>query len=112
MYSTISGALQFHDGMGFLTSHSLLTNTFEFSLQKVNPKLALPYWDFTIEPSSFGGAPPDELEPQSKSPVLQETWFGSSDPEDGMVRLGADGTRALGRAYSQSSVCIAPACRQ
>ncbi|CAM9241247.1 unnamed protein product, partial [Hapterophycus canaliculatus] len=39
----------FHDGIGFLTSHSLISNTFEFSLQAVNPKLSLPYWDWTID---------------------------------------------------------------
>ncbi|CAN0324516.1 unnamed protein product, partial [Laminaria digitata] len=42
----------FHDGLGFLVTHSLITNTFEFSLQLVNPKLTVPYWDFTMETTS------------------------------------------------------------
>lgn len=65
----------------------MLSNTFEYSLQRVNPKLSLPYWDFTIEKSTRGGNTPDKIEPQSDSPILQEDWFGSNDPEDGMVRL-------------------------
>lgn len=75
---------QFHDGLGFLTTHSMVSNTFEHSLQLVNPKLTLPYWDWTIE----------ELEAQSasvngemviKSPLFQESWFGTADPDDYMV---------------------------
>ncbi|CAN0536085.1 unnamed protein product, partial [Laminaria digitata] len=42
----------FHDGLGFLVTHSLITNTFESSLQLVNPKLTVPYWDFTMETTS------------------------------------------------------------
>lgn len=73
----------------------MLSNTFEYSLQRVNPKLTLPYWDFTIEKSSSGGNTPDKIEPQSESPILQEEWFGSNDPEDGMVRL-FDPVKSLG----------------
>lgn len=76
---------QFHDGMGFLTSHSQLTNTLEYSLQLVNPKLTLPYWDFTIETSSAGGHS-EEREPQIKSPLFQSSWFGSVDTHDYQVR--------------------------
>lgn len=78
---------QFHDGLGFLTNHALLSNTFEYSLQQVNPKLTLPYWDFTIESSTAGGSEGENiLESQMKTPVLQESWFGTVDPEDNMVR--------------------------
>ncbi len=75
---------QFHDGMGFLTTHSMLSNTFEYSLQLVNPKLTLPYWDWTIEEldaerESVNG------EMIIKSPVFQESWFGTADPDDYVV---------------------------
>lgn len=78
---------QFHDGLGFLTSHSLLTNTFEFSLQQVNPKLTVPYWDFTIESSTTGGAHPEHLESQDLSPMFDSSWFGSHDPTDMQVKI-------------------------
>lgn len=75
---------QFHDGLGFLTSHSLISNTFEYSLQRVNPKLTLPYWDFTIEDfeaeKSF-----DDDDLKIVSPIFQESWFGSADPDDNIV---------------------------
>ncbi|CAN0136794.1 unnamed protein product, partial [Ectocarpus sp. 8 AP-2014] len=75
----------FHDGLGFLTSHSLISNTFEYSLQRVNPKLTLPYWDFTIEDfeaeKSF-----DDDDLKIVSPIFQESWFGSADPDDNIVR--------------------------
>lgn len=79
--------LQFHEGLGFLTSHALLTNTFEASLQLVNPKLTVPYWDFTIEKSSLGGNTADKNEPQMDSPIFTESWFGGFDTEDFMVSL-------------------------
>ena len=79
---------QFHDGLGFMTSHSLLTNTFEYSLQIVNPKLTVPYWDFTIESSTWGGNTEDITEPQANSPLFASEWFGSSDPDDGQVKYG------------------------
>ncbi|CAM9789553.1 unnamed protein product, partial [Scytosiphon promiscuus] len=82
----------FHDGIGFLTSHSLISNTFEFSLQTVNPKLSLPYWDWTI----------DEIDAQNSgvtnsgtgtgividSPIFTPEWFGSTDPDDHLVKDG------------------------
>lgn len=64
----------------------MVSNTFESSLQAVNPKLTLPYWDFTIESSSSGGAglglPNAALH---KSPLFQESWFGTVDPKDDQV---------------------------
>lgn len=76
---------QFHDGLGFLISHSLLTNTFEYSLQLVNPKLTLPYWDFTFESSTMGGASEDVNEPQSHSEMFTPKYFGSHDGSDQQV---------------------------
>ncbi|CAM9655020.1 unnamed protein product [Pylaiella littoralis] len=75
----------FHDGLGFLTTHSLLSNTFEYSLQRVNPKLTLPYWDWTIEELEAQAASVDG-EIVIKSPLFQETWFGTADPDDYVVK--------------------------
>lgn len=80
------GLRKFHDGLGFLTSHALITNTFEYSLQRVNPKLTVPYWDFTIETSSsFVKSAKDSTEPQASSPLFDPAWFGTSDHDDNMV---------------------------
>ncbi|CAM9999705.1 unnamed protein product, partial [Ectocarpus fasciculatus] len=78
----------FHDGLGFLTNHAVISNTFEASLQTVNPKLTLPYWDFTIETSSSGSNGEDAFQPQTKSELFQESWFGTVDPTDNMVKDG------------------------
>ncbi|CBN79226.1 ortho-aminophenol oxidase [Ectocarpus siliculosus] len=78
----------FHDGLGFLTSHIVITNTFEASLQAVNPKLTLPYWDFTIETSTAGTKGDGGYQSQTKSDLFQESWFGTADPTDGQVKDG------------------------
>ena len=81
-------ARQFHDGLGFMTNHAMISNTFEYSLQKVNPKLTLPYWDFTIDGSSAGGAMMGEevSSAQEYSEIFSPTWFGTHDEGDYMVR--------------------------
>ncbi len=38
-----------HEGLGFLPQHMKLTNMFEEAIQAVDPAVALPYWDFTID---------------------------------------------------------------
>ncbi|CAN0546478.1 unnamed protein product, partial [Ectocarpus sp. 12 AP-2014] len=75
----------FHDGLGFLTNHIAITNTFEASLQAVNPKLTLPYWDFTIETSTAGSNGDGAYQSQTKSELFQESWFGTVDPTDNQV---------------------------
>ncbi|CAM9834525.1 unnamed protein product [Ascophyllum nodosum] len=85
----------FHDGLGFMTSHSLLTNTFEYSLQIVNPKLTLPYWDFTIESSTLGGNTEGITEPQTNSPLFTSEWFGRNDPDDVQLKDGRWGRTAI-----------------
>jgi hypothetical protein len=37
-----------HDGLGFLTNHGAQTVQFEQALQAVNPRVSVPYWDYTI----------------------------------------------------------------
>jgi len=38
-----------HEGLGFVTQHIKLSNMFELSMQSVNPKVTLPYWEYTID---------------------------------------------------------------
>ena len=67
-------------------SHSLVTNTFEFSLQRVNPKLTVPYWDFTIEGTAAANLAYDPKIPFTRTELLNPSWFGTADLEDNMVR--------------------------
>lgn len=71
-----------------MTNHAMITNTFEYSLQTVNPKLTLPYWDFTIDGSSAGGVSMGESvsSAQEYSELFSSEWFGTYDEDDNMVR--------------------------
>ncbi|CAN0120149.1 unnamed protein product, partial [Discosporangium mesarthrocarpum] len=40
---------RFHDGIGFIVAHTMISNVFEEALQVVNPRVTLPYWDFTMD---------------------------------------------------------------
>lgn len=91
-------ASQFHEGLGFLTNHGLLTNTFEYSLQQVNPKLTVPYWDFTIEGSVIGDSGKNDIVDLllDESPIFQESWFGTFDRRDNMVGYSPRGVGCAG----------------
>lgn len=41
-----------HDGLGFMTMHSGLSYIFEKSIQSVDPSVAMPYWDWTVDVTS------------------------------------------------------------
>ena len=75
------------DGIGFGITHSMVTMMFEGSLQLVNPKLSLPYWDFTIEGAKieedFDG---DYSRLTEASELWSPDWFGGVDPQDFQVR--------------------------
>ncbi|CAN0234756.1 unnamed protein product [Pylaiella littoralis] len=97
----------FHDGLGFLIGHSMISNTFEYSLQLVNPKLTLPYWDFTI----------DGVEAQTSSvdgevvvspPLFQESWFGTADPADNVVKDGRWAYTVIPALYDSNPGNIIP----
>jgi len=58
-----------HEGKGFVSSHVVMTNMLETSLQLVDSAVTVPYWDFTIEKAT-GVEVYD-------SPMFQATSFGS-----------------------------------
>jgi len=43
----------FHQGVGFLAQHAKITRLFELSLQAVDPTIAMPFWDSSIEMAQF-----------------------------------------------------------
>ncbi|CAM9515381.1 unnamed protein product [Scytosiphon promiscuus] len=82
-----------HDGIGFGITHSMVTMMFENSLQLINPMLALPYWDFTIEGAvvdlEFDG---DYTRLAEASPLWGPDWFGGVDTSDYQVKDGRWGS--------------------
>jgi hypothetical protein len=63
---------QWHDDAGMMNHHAALTLEFEQAMQAVNPKVALPYWDFTID----AHAQQYEGTPWQDSVVFSNDWFG------------------------------------
>ena len=71
-----------HDGMGFLTGHNAITNEFEQNLQRIDPSVSIPYWDYTIDMHHVLGAD-KKFSVFYQSPVFMEDWFGPmGDPDD------------------------------
>lgn len=70
-----------HDGLGFLTQHVAVSNSYEFALQVVDPAVTLPYWDFTEDWAMFNqtGEGPESLWTMD---VWHEDYFGSSIGSD------------------------------
>ncbi|KAK9722824.1 hypothetical protein K7432_002363 [Basidiobolus ranarum] len=65
-----------HSTPAFFPWHRNFIKTFELALQKVNPKVTLPYWDWTL----------DSQAPE-KSPIW--TWFGGNGrKKDGCLITG------------------------
>ncbi|CAM9521680.1 unnamed protein product [Ascophyllum nodosum] len=46
--------LRYHAGLQFLTSHAAFGLTMERSLQAVNPRVSLPFWDYMIDATELG----------------------------------------------------------
>ena len=62
----------YHDGLQFLTSHPMFSLMVEKTMQNINPKLTLPYWDFLVEGKEYGAD-------FYKSFVYGNDYFGSVD---------------------------------
>ncbi|CAM9975327.1 unnamed protein product [Ectocarpus fasciculatus] len=67
-----------HAGAGFVTSHIAVSLMYEQSLQAINPSIALPYWDFTIEGTFF------DWSNFRSSSIFSDDWFGSAAPQNRM----------------------------
>ena len=76
VYISLTLYLLHIQGTGFTTSHFTLHNMYEQSLQSINPSIALPYWDFTIESTMF--------EPSTfrDSIIFAEGWFGDGSADN------------------------------
>jgi len=58
----------FHDGAGIATTHVSFTLYFEQSIQSVDPKVALPYWEYTLDNYLYNSS--------SDSVIWGKDWFG------------------------------------
>ncbi|CAM9308836.1 unnamed protein product, partial [Hapterophycus canaliculatus] len=65
-----------HDGAGFVTSHIAISLMYEQSLQAINPSIALPYWDFTVEGTLM------DWSNFRTSSIFSDDWFGSAAPQN------------------------------
>jgi hypothetical protein len=72
-----------HQGPGFVTSHMAYTLMFEQALQSVNPKISIPYWDFTLESTFY------EPDTWRNSPVFSSDWFGEASPDNELHTVSA-----------------------
>ncbi|CAM9130826.1 unnamed protein product [Heterosigma akashiwo] len=71
----------YHDGFGFLQHHGAITILFEQSLQAINPKIAMPYWDYIYDMEQFSQAGKGFLG-FNNGELFSKDFFGSTDGDN------------------------------
>lgn len=99
-----------HDGMGIITQHVSMTNEFELALQSVNPAVAVPYWDFTIDAAKITlnaengtGLPNDIGSIFRDSEIFTKSFFGKTESSSHRVEAGRFANMTLPRDYNFST---------
>lgn len=97
--------------MGFTVSHSLLTLMFEQSMRLVNPKLSLPYWDYTVEgylvDKYYDG---DFTRINDVTQIFSDEWFGAV--EGNQVCIHQSGVAGQLKSYGMPvKVVLVSKCR-
>jgi len=90
IHNNMAGAKEcdhFHNGLGFSNHHVAFTLLFEKSLQSINPKVTVPYWDYTIEAHYVYNANGD-IHAWRSSIAFDDDWFGSASPKDYIIDSG------------------------
>lgn len=62
-----------HDNAGLMTHHMAFTLELEQSLQAIDPRVSVPYWDYSLDAEVYGTDWKDSI-------VFDETWFGEASP--------------------------------
>ena len=75
-----------HDGIGFLTMHVGLALSLEQALQAVDPRVALPYWDYTIDKYLYDNGNWTSM--KGDSPLWQDDWFGDTNAVNTTITAG------------------------
>ena len=68
----------FHDGAGFLNSHVAINLELERAIQVVDPAIALPYWDYTIEAAAVNTT--GNLSRWRESSIFSPDFLGTLRP--------------------------------
>jgi len=79
-----------HDGYGFLPQHAAMTLAFEQSLQAVNPRVALHYWDYVrdVEATLAERGGEADFTDFVNSELFSAEWFGATDRETHAIADG------------------------
>ena len=84
-------------GYAFLNSHSSLNMMLEQSVQAINPRLSLPYWDYTLDAAKLTSKyqTPDGVVKNDgnllriwRSNVFSADYFGTPNSESGVIQDG------------------------
>lgn len=94
-----------HDGLGLPTQHISLTMEFELAIQSVTPRLAVPYWDYTIDSAKIQNRHPSNYFASissifHESELFTEDFYGYSDKETHYVTEGRFSNVRVTRDYS------------
>ncbi len=73
-----------HDGGGIITHHTAFTLQCEQSLQAIDPTIAMPYWEYSMDGELYTDYTWVDSE------VFQSDWFGAASPdnEDHVITSG------------------------
>lgn len=76
-----------HDGRGFIVGHLYMEAYFEQSLQAVDPRVAMHYLDYgkLFSSDQFKTHLAKSQDGGSYTALFSDQWFGSSDPETGLL---------------------------
>lgn len=70
---TLEGCTPYHGSDSFLTAHAAFMLEMEQNLQRIDSKIALPFWDFSLDDTLYGHSWFEQSE------IFRPGWFGSGD---------------------------------
>ena len=87
-----------HDDAGLMTHHMAFTLELEQSLQAINGRISVPYWEYSLDAYILGDNWQD-------SQIFNESWFGATSP-GGKMKTVTEGrwaytpVKSMARSYS------------
>ena len=116
LHNTLSGqddCDHLHGGLGFLTQHAAMTHSFELSLQSIDSRLSMPYWDYSIDAARSAAAlradeNADALKVWYQSEVFQEDWFGPASPASKAIDAGRFAYLSVHKHPTNDSESVVP----
>jgi hypothetical protein len=78
-----------HDGFGFMNQHMYITKLMEEMLQKMNPSISMPYWDYMFEgriaDTFFGSDLYEWVQNTTYNTIFTDEMFGMTNETDGQL---------------------------